>query len=302
MKYEYHTLDVFTEERFGGNPLAVLPDATGLDGAQMQRIALEFNLSETVFVLPPEDAANTANVRIFTPASELPFAGHPTVGTAALLAELDAHEGDDIKGEILLEEKVGVVPVAVSRTNGAPTFGRFTAAVLPKPDGEVPATDAIARALSLDEREIGGNGHVPGVVNAGNTFLFVPVKNLDAVARSEIDTAAWKVISSGRGWIGVQVYCAGGTVPEAAFHARMYGPDFGVPEDPATGSAAATFPGQIAACEALSDGTHSWLVEQGYEMGRPSQIYIEADVENGNLAAVRVGGSAVRVSAGVIEV
>jgi len=172
---------------------------------------------------------------------------------------------------------------------------------MPKPDGETPPLDKIAAALSLGSDELGG-GHAPGVFNAGNSFLFVPARDLSAVSQAEIDPAAWKAISQGRGWVGVFVYCAGGEGEETAFHGRMFGPDFGVPEDPATGSAAATFPGQIAACEQLGDGTHTWLVEQGFEMGRPSLIEIEADIADGAISAVRVGGATVRVSAGEIEV
>jgi trans-2,3-dihydro-3-hydroxyanthranilate isomerase len=302
MKYRFYTLDVFTDQRFGGNPLAVLPDAQGLDGDRMQRVAREFNLSETTFVLPPEDAANTANVRIFTPASELPFAGHPTVGTACLLAELAASGDQDFETELRLEEEVGVLPVRVTKARGAAPFGQFSNAVLPRLESGLPSNEMIAKALSLSDSDVGGEGHAPGLFNAGNSFLFVPVSGLDAVARVELEPAAWKAISAGRGWIGVFVYCTGGTVPEAGFHGRMFGPDFGVPEDPATGSSAATFPGQIVANENLSDGTHKWLVEQGYEMGRPSQIYLETDMAGGEITAVRVGGSAVRVSSGEIDV
>ena len=128
------------------------------------------------------------------------------------------------------------------------------------------------------------------------------MNDLEVLSRARVDTAAWKGLAAGKGWVGAFVYTPGGESRDTAFRARMFGPDFGVPEDPATGSAAATFPGQIHACEGLSDGTHTWLVEQGYEMGRPSQIYIEADVAGGALAAVRVGGHAVKVSAGEISI
>ncbi len=302
MKYGFFTLDVFTDDRFGGNPLAVLPYADGLDGEQMQTIAREFNLSETTFVLPPKETDNTAHVRIFTPAAEMPFAGHPTIGTAIVLAEIAEAGEEAFEREIRLEEQVGLLSVQVRKEGDKATFAQFTNAVLPEPGGEVPPADMIAKALSLPAEDIGTGDHAPGVHNAGNTFLFVPAKDLDAVARAEIDPAAWKDIASGRGWVGVFVYTLGGESADAQYHARMFGPDFGVPEDPATGSAAATFPGQILASEDLADGTHKWFVEQGYEMGRPSQIYLEADVSGHVLTAVRVGGRAVRVSQGEIEV
>jgi len=302
MKYGYFTLDVFTGDRFGGNPLAVLPYAEGLDGEQMQTIAREFNLSETTFVLPPKETGNTAHVRIFTPAAEMPFAGHPTLGTAIVLAEIAEGGSETFEREIRLEEQVGLLSVQVAKEGDAPTFARFTNAVLPEPVADVPPADKIAAALSLSAGDIGAGSHAPGLHAAGNTFLFVPAKDLDAVARAEIDPVAWKGIASGRGWVGVFVYALGGESAEAHYHARMFGPDFGVPEDPATGSAAATFPGQIVASEDLADGTHKWFVEQGYEMGRPSQIHLEADIAGGALSAVRVGGRAVRVSQGEIEV
>lgn len=302
MKYRFCTLDVFTGDRFGGNPLAVLAQADGLASDQMQRIAREFNLSETTFVQPPEDEANTANVRIFTPAAELPFAGHPTIGTAIVLAEALEGHADAFAREVRLEEKVGLLVVQVSKQPGEPAFAQFTNAVLPGPAGDVPEAAAIARAISLDAGDIGAGGHAPGVQQAGTTFLFVPLRDMAALARSEIDSVAWKAISAGRGWVGAVVYTPGGEAPEANFRMRMYAPDFGIAEDPATGSAAATFPGQILNSDDLSDGTHKWFVEQGYEIGRPSQIHIEADVTGGALTAVRVGGHAVRVSEGEIEV
>jgi trans-2,3-dihydro-3-hydroxyanthranilate isomerase len=302
MDYRFHTLDVFTSHRFGGNPLAVLPDAKGLDTAAMQRIAREFNLSETTFVLPPHDPANTADIRIFTPMAELPFAGHPTVGTAVLLAELAEPGNGAFEREVRLEEKVGLLRVVVRRDAQGATFGQFSNAVLPKPDGAAPDAAAIAAALSLSDVDIGGAGHAPACVNAGNTFLFVPVANLDAVGRAALDMAGWRAIAEGRGWVGAFIYCKGGISAQAQFHGRMLSTGFGVPEDPATGSAAATFPGQVAACETLGDGTHKWFVEQGYEMGRPSLIELSLEVEGGRLGTVRIGGHAVRVAEGRIEV
>lgn len=302
MKYRFYTLDVFTGTRFGGNPLAVLPEAEGIDDAMLQTVAREFNLSETTFVRPPDDPANTANVRIFTPGAELPFAGHPTIGTAIVLAELAEGGADAFEREIRLEEQVGVLVVQVTKAAGAPASAQFTSAVLPEPNRAPPGAAEIAAALSLADGDIGAGGHAPGDRIAGNAFLFVPVRDMDALARAEVDTVAWRALSAGKGWVGAFVYTLGGQSPGADYRGRMFGPDVGIVEDPATGAAAATFPGQILANEALADGTHKWFVEQGYEMGRPSQIHIEADVAGGALTAVRVGGQAVRVSAGEIEV
>lgn len=302
MKYQFYTLDVFTGIRFGGNPLAVVLEANGLDTAQMQTVAREFNLSETTFVRPPDDPANTANVRIFTPGAELPFAGHPTIGTAIVLAELAAQGAEAFATEIRLEEKVGLLVVNVTKTAGEPASAQFTNAVLPEPKRPAPGVAELAAALSLQEADIEDAAHRPGDQTAGMGYLFVPVKDLEAVAQARVDPVHWPGLSAGKGWTGAMVYTLGGESADAHYHGRMFGPDVGITEDPATGSAAAMFPGQIIANEDLADGTHSWFVEQGYEMGRPSQIHIEADVADGALAAVRVGGQAVWVSEGQIDI
>lgn len=302
MKYQFYTLDVFTGSRFGGNPLAVVMDAQDLGGGQMQTVAREFNLSETTFVRPPQDPANTANVRIFTPGAELPFAGHPTIGTAIVLAELAAGGVAEFESEIRLEEQVGLLVVNVSKKAGEPASAQFTNAVLPEPKRPAPGAAELAAALSLDEADITGAAHRPGDQTAGMGYLFVPVSNLEAVARARVDPVNWPGMSDGKGWTGAMVYTSGGESPDAHFHGRMFGPDVGITEDPATGSAAAMFPGQIIANEDLAGGTHKWFVEQGYEMGRPSQLHIEADVSGGSLCAVRVGGQAVWVSEGQITV
>lgn len=299
MKYRFITLDVFTEERFGGNPLAVVLGADGLSGAAMQRIAGEFNLSETTFVLKPSQPDLTVDVRIFTPANEMPFAGHPSVGTAVALALEEAGEGD-IDREIVLGLKAGRTPVRVTRAGGKAPFGHFIAPVVPEAPRDGPSDEVVAAAISLDAGDIGFDGHRPRFIKAGNDWLFAPVASLDAVARSAVDASAWAGARDGNPIIGIYVYARGGE--GAAFHARMFAPDAGVPEDPATGSAAVTLPGQILASEGTADGSHDWLIEQGFEMGRPSRIHLSADVRDGAVSEVRLGGHAVPVSSGEIEV
>jgi trans-2,3-dihydro-3-hydroxyanthranilate isomerase len=300
MHLPYHVLDVFTEERFGGNPLAVVLDADGLDGARMQRIAREFNLSETVFVLKPEHAAHTARVRIFTPARELPFAGHPTVGTGALLALLRAPEpagrGDAL---IVLEEGVGIVRVGVRLRPGAAPYAEFDAPKLPTEDGTLPPADRLAAALGLIPSEIGFENHRPTRYGAGNVFAFVPVASLDAIGKARVATTHWDGALQGQ---GAFLYCRQAVHTTSSFHARMFAPDLGIPEDPATGSAAAAFAGVVHRFDALPDGAHKRVIEQGYEMGRPSTIALTVEVEYGKLAAVRIGGHAVPVAEGKIEV
>jgi trans-2,3-dihydro-3-hydroxyanthranilate isomerase len=302
MRLAYHVLDVFTERRFGGNPLAVVTDADGLDAARMQEIAREFNLSETVFVLSPQNAAHTARVRIFTPAAEIPFAGHPTVGTGALLAELRTPEpgrpGDAL---IVLEERVGIVRVGVRLRPGSAPYAEFDAPKLPADAGVPPAADRLAAALGLIPAEIGFENHRPTRYGAGLAFAFVPVASLEAIAKARVAAGHWDAALAGQSVTGAFLYCRQTVHTTSSFHARMFAPDFGVAEDPATGSAAAAFAGAVHRFDALPDGVHRRIVEQGYEMGRPSAIALTMEIALGKLAGVRIGGHAVRVAEGRIE-
>ena len=303
MQLQFHILDVFTDRRFTGNPLAVVLDADRLDGERMQSIAREFNLSETVFVLTPQQGAHTARVRIFTPAAEMPFAGHPTVGTAALLAELKAPsaqgQGDAL---VVLEEVIGIVRVGVRLRAGAPPYAEFDAPKLPEDAGAAPPTDELAAALGLIPAEIGFENHRPTTFSAGNSFVFVPVASLEAIGKAQVAPQHWATVMRRQGHTGAFLYCRQTVHKTAAFHARMFAPDSGVPEDPATGSAAAAFAGVVHRFDPLPDGAHKRSLEQGYEMGRPSLIELSLQVEGGKLAAVRIGGHAVRVAEGRIEV
>jgi len=300
MRLAYHVLDVFTDRRFGGNPLAVVLEADALDTVRMQTIAREFNLSETVFVCKPQNAAHTARVRIFTPAIEMPFAGHPTVGTAALLAQLKAPEpGGNGDALVVLEEGGGPVRIGVRMRAGAAPFAEFDAPKLPEESGTLPAADRLAAALGLIPAEIGFENHRPLRIAAGNSFAFVPISTLDAMAKAHVAPAHWS--AAFHGGLGAFLYCRQTVHTTSAFHARMFAPEHGVPEDPATGSAAVGFAGVIHRFDDIPDGLHKRTVEQGYEMGRPSQIELSLEVERGKLAGVRIGGHAVRVAEGMIE-
>jgi trans-2,3-dihydro-3-hydroxyanthranilate isomerase len=301
MQLAYHVLDVFTDTRFGGNPLAVVLDADQLDGKRMQTIAREFNLSETVFVLKPENAAHTARVRIFTPAKELPFAGHPTVGTGVLLAGLRAPAGA-VSGDalVVLEEQIGPVRVGVRQRAGTAPFGEFDAPRLPKESGVLPSAERLAAALGLIPSEIGFENHKPTRYSAGNTFAFVPLAGLEAMEKARIATTHWDAaLPDGT---GAFLYCRQTLHTTSAFHARMFSPAMGVPEDPATGSAAAAFAGVIHRFDTLPDGAHKRVIEQGFEMGRPSLIELSLGIGAGQRETVRIGGHAVRVAEGRIEV
>lgn len=300
---KYLTADIFTSRRFGGNQLAVIPDARGLTTEQMQTITREFNYSETTFVLPPDDPKHTRRVRIFTPGSELPFAGHPTVGTAHVLAAIGEIPLTGDETRIVLEEGVGPVPVVIHSRNGTPEFCQFSVAKLPEVGPPMPPRADVAAAISLDEDDLLDGDWVPQVVSCGIPFAFVPVRNRDAVKRSRIRMDAWEKHLSGTPGENVMIFAMDPEEPGHDVRARMYGPGpaVNVPEDPATGSACAALGGYLGV-RAPRDGTLKWVVEQGYEMGRPSLIHVEADRSGGAITAVRVGGSSVLVCEGEIRV
>ncbi|MDE2018064.1 MAG: PhzF family phenazine biosynthesis protein [Hyphomicrobiales bacterium] len=299
MRRAFHTLDVFTTERFAGNPLAVVLDAQGLDGAAMQRIAREFNLAETVFVLEPRDPVNTARLRIFTPTRELPFAGHPTVGAAALIAQLRAPEMLRSGGlRIALEEEVGLVGCDV-RLGAAPgaVYATFGLPRLPERAGEAPDAARLAEGLGLDPGDIGFGAHAPSRFSAGTPFTFVPLASPAAIVKAK----PREDLFAGDPPPAYFLYVRECETPGAAFHARMFASGWGVAEDPATGSAVAAFAGVLAECGGLGDGAHSFDVEQGFEMGRPSLISLGMAMERGRLVEASIGGAAVRVAEGFIE-
>ena len=303
MKLTFHTLDVFTARKFGGNPLAVVLGADALTTEQMQSICREFNLSETSFVMAPEDPAHTAKVRIFFPGGEMPFAGHPTLGTAALLASLKHKAGCSFETTITLELPAGLTPVRVSRIADR-VHGVFTAPVVPfHAPVTLPSLEETAQALNLDPADIGFDGHGLASLEGGPRFFYVPVKSRALLEKAKVLEPYWSnVIKPMNGVDAAYLYTRGGDGSATAFRARMYAPTGGIPEDPATGSATALLAAQLLTAERLADGKHTWQLEQGYEMGRPSDLTLEADVKQGTLTAVRVGGCAVPMMNGVLDI
>jgi trans-2,3-dihydro-3-hydroxyanthranilate isomerase len=296
MKLSFATLDVFTERRFTGNPLAVVFDADGLDDARMQMVAREFGHPETVFVLKPQ-AGGTARVRIFTPAVELPFAGHPTVGTALILALKGYGNG----GTIVLEEKIGPVQCTATPMGDGHGTARFLIPQLPKPVGAAASRQSLAAALGLSAQDIGFDDLAPSCWSAGNAFTFVPVRDLDAVRRSRPNDGAWDAAFEANGRTLAYVFCRETIDAANTFHARMFALRVGITEDPATGSAAAAFAGLAAQALSLEDGEHRLVLEQGYEMGRPSLIELLPTIRDGTLSSASIGGAAVVVTEGTIE-
>jgi trans-2,3-dihydro-3-hydroxyanthranilate isomerase len=297
MRRRFATLDVFTERRFAGNPLAVVLDAQGLDTAVMQAIAREFNFPETVFVLAPREPAHRAAVRIFTPAAELAFAGHPTVGSAVLLGRLDGGAAR----ELVLEEGIGPVHCRTAMVDADCGRAAFELPRLPAEAGPAPATATIAAALGLDPGDVGYGGFAPAAWSAGNPMCFVPIRSRAAIARARPDLGRFDQTFAIGGRAIAYLFC--GEVGEAGhdFHARMFAPGLGVPEDPATGSAAAAFAGLLATQGGYPGGEHTVTIEQGYEMGRPSLMELSFALHGGALAAASVGGGAVVVTEGMIE-
>ena len=302
-KLRYQLVDVFTSERFGGNQLAVFTNGRGVEADVMQRIAKELNLSEITFVLPPEDPANDYRVRIFTPAIEMPMAGHPTVGTAFVLAREHLVNIDFERTAIRLEEQVGVIPVnfafeddgrlLVTMQQPLPTFGpEFT-------DRAV-----IADMLSLDESAL--DDYPLQVIACGLPFLFVPVKNLEAMRAIKLRLDIWERAVKDHAEQHVfafthQVEKEGSTV-----HSRMFAPAMGIPEDPATGAASGPLGCYLVKHGIVTDnpaGTPALIVsEQGIEMGRPSFIHIQIDQTDGKISRVSVGGQSVYIGEGAIEI
>jgi trans-2,3-dihydro-3-hydroxyanthranilate isomerase len=303
MLYDYVTLDVFTDRMFGGNPLAVLPDARGLTTQQMQAIAREFNYSETTFVLPPEDENNTRKVRIFTRMTEIPFAGHPNVGTAVALARLGALGEVVASQRILFEEGAGVVSLFLHGKVDRIDAAEFIAPVINQFEDDVPVEEA-AKALGIGPDKIVSKHHAPRVLSVGVRFLYIELQDLEALAASEAAPGPVTRISAAWGLDGVYTYVRvdDESVNDVDIRARVFAPVHGVMEDPATGSANAGLANLLASLNGEHDATLEWNVAQGIEMGRPSRLHVTAERRRGEIVEVRVTGGAVVACRGKIDV
>jgi len=303
-RHRFLTADVFTDRPFGGNQLAVFPDALEIPESRLLDVAREFNYSETTFVYPPKGAHNTRRVRIFTPGGEVPFAGHPTVGTAHVLAAIGELKLTGDLTKIVFEEKVGPVPVSIRADGGVPTFAQLTVAKLPQAGPNPPAPDKLADVLGLQEDEVLTGDWAPRGYTCGLPFLFVAVRGRAAVRRAHIRFDSWEKFLKESWAPEVFVFASGGEQPGTHYHARMFAPGLSVPEDPATGSACAALAGYLSTRDSrvAAEGVTRWVIEQGFEMGRPSIIELELERKRGSVTAVRVGGSSVLVSDGTMEI
>lgn len=287
---EYYTLDVFTDQPFAGNPLAVFPDAGALPETLMARLAAELNLSETVFVTR-SDPGNRFEVRIYTPAGEIPFAGHPTVGTALLLHRLGRlHPGDDLT----LVQRVGDVPVSIRR-RGERVLARFRTARPPEIAASSLSQDAAAALLGLRVSQLAS---APRIASCGTPYQMIETAGVESLARARLDLALWRQSLAAAAVPNLYLYSR--TPDAGTLRARMFGPGFNIPEDPATGSAASALAGMLA-LDAGVAGEYRWRVEQGVEMGRPSRIDTRVLVGRGGVEAVEVEGQAHPMSQGYFE-
>jgi trans-2,3-dihydro-3-hydroxyanthranilate isomerase len=297
MKYRYYICDVFTETRFGGNQLAVLPKADGLSKEQMQQIAREFNFSETTFVFPAK-AGHTRHVRIFTPAREIPFAGHPNVGTAFVLASTGELGEIKFPFTVIFEEEAGLVSVAIQVSGG-----KIASCELTAPQslsiGKTLASELVATAISIDPKEIVTRTHQPQVASVGLPFIIVEIRDRSVLARARINMSGFEAIA-GQG-VMPDVYFYTRANDGFDIRARMFAPLSGVPEDPATGSANCALAGLLAHYDAEASGDFTWRIAQGVEMGRPSTLIARAEKKDGVVQTTRIGGAAVLVSEGDIH-
>jgi len=296
MKRRFATLDVFTAERFAGNPLAVVQDGEGLEAKLMQAIAREFGLPETVFVLRAGDPAHTARVRIFTPAAELPFAGHPTVGCAALLGLLASPVQPT---DLTLEEQIGLVRCHVVPRGKDIAHARFELPALPRKLEWEPDAAAVAAALGISAGDIDAARFRLEKWSAGVDMFMIAVNGVDVLGGVRPDLSRWENAFGKSGPRAVYVFCPQSASPTTTYRARMFAPLLGIPEDPAT---AAAFPGVLAAHGGLGTGKHDIVIEQGREMGRPSTIHLEMQIENNRLVAAAIAGDAIIVAEGMLSV
>ena len=297
MGYRYYICDVFTDTRFGGNQLAVLPEAQGLSDRQMQQIAREFNFSESTFVLPPEQG-HDRRVRIFTPTAEVPFAGHPNVGTAFTLATTGALGSIDGSRTITFEEKAGLVPITITRRNGS--IWCELSAPTPLSLGPVVARELLAAAVSLSAEEVVTTTHPPQVASVGLPFIVAELRSRAALERARVNGPGLDAIKALGVVPDIHLYVRSGD--EFDLRTRMFAPYDGVPEDPATGSANCALAALLTQERKESSGAFKYRIAQGVEMGRPSVLEARSEKRDGAVSGTWIGGASVLVSEGTIEV
>ena len=301
MSYRYWLADVFTDRIFGGNPLAVLLHADGLSTGQMQAVAAEFNLSETAFLGTPPAPDAPWPLRIFTPKVELPFAGHPTIGTAFAMAWAGMLRSHQAETSVVFQEGTGPVTVRIGWRYGEPESATLSVNG-PAEEKPAPSKGDVAAVLGLSAEEIGTDRYAVGAVSLGVPFTLVPVRDRAALARAQLDQQAWRQLLAETWAPHLYVFTGDAEGPDADIRARMFAPAMGIAEDPATGAAASALAGYLAGVAGGADGSGQWRIEQGIEMGRPSRLEIAARWRDGDVVAIDVGGAAVDVGEGRIRI
>ena len=297
MKYRFYTCDVFTDTRFGGNPLAVFPEANGLSDQQMQQIAREFNYSESTFVFPPE-MGHTRKVRIFTPTMEIPFAGHPNIGTAFTLTTIGALGPFTSSHTVTFEEKAGLVTIAIDKKNG------HIRCELTAPQqislGKTISAEFMASVFSLKPDDIITRVHPPQVASVGLPFLIAELKDRNVLAQAAIKMERLDALISEEIVPDIHLYIRSND--DFDIRARMFAPLDNAVEDPATGSANCALVGLISHLNESEDGHFTWRIAQGVEMGRPSVLDARTEKQAGQVTSIWIGGTSVMVSEGTMEV
>ncbi len=299
MRFRYYTCDVFTDNRFGGNQLAVLPEAAGLSDEQMQQIAREFNFSETTFVLPPM-AGGECRVRIFTPMSEVPFAGHPNIGTAFVLAASGRFGEFQTQTTVVFEEKAGLVPVSIHKREGGRLWCELTAPERLSLGKTVPV-ELAASAASLTAADIITSTHAPRIASVGLPFVFVECRDRDALERARPSFSGCEALLA-HGVDSPYLHLYTRTSDGFDIRARMFSPLDGIPEDPATGSANCALVALLSHYNAAADGSFSFRIAQGVEMKRPSVLDARTEKRDGVVVNAWIGGQSVLVCEGFIDV
>ena len=288
-------MDVFTDKKFEGNPLAVFPLAEEISDENMQKIAREFNYSETVFITSANEK-NIKKIRIFTPASEVDFAGHPNIGAAMLLARIGTYS-DEKQIDIIFKEKVGDVPIRIYFEDSIPQNSELATAKLPEKNNS-PSTELIAKVISLHISDIVST---PASFSCGLPFLFVEISSLEKLKQAVLNQEHWKDNISQCWAPQLYLFSKETEFPSSDFHARMFAPALGITEDPATGSAAAALAGVISENFERNDGDFTYVIEQGFEMNRPSIIEMSFTQKNHKIESVKIKGNAVIFSKGTIN-
>ncbi|HEX5126715.1 MAG TPA: PhzF family phenazine biosynthesis protein [Rhodocyclaceae bacterium] len=295
----YYIADVFTEHAFGGNQLAIFPHADELSDAFMQKVAREFNFSETAFVSKTENTLDHWRVRIFAPNQELQFAGHPTIGTAHVLAAIGALSLQEGANFLTFVEGIGPVPIKIEVRGGKPVFCQFTAAMQPEFHSPL-SLGMLSGTVAVRAQDVLGGKYGPDAISCGVPFNLIPLATRACLSNAQLDIVSHGMFISNTWAKSLCLFAFDDDVTNR-IHMRVFSPNFGFVEDPATGAAAAALAAYLAKREEASTGTFCWEILQGYDMDRPSQIAIEADKADGEISAVRVGGTAVLIGSGMLS-